>query len=186
MTDDMARQMFGRLRLIPDEDKMVGRGAGRIMPCFLILDQESSGSRFSNNEFGAYYAAHELITAIKESIFRREKFLAQTLEPAQEVDNIVILANIKGTMHDIRGKQSSYPELYKDNNYTQSQAFAKKVKESGALGIVYDSVRYPQGQCVAVFRPGCISHCRDSYIITYIWNGKKITGHYKKGNFVRE
>ena len=184
MTDDVTRQMSGRLHLLPADDRIVGRGAGRIMPCFLILDQESA-SRFSNSEFGAYYAGQELITAISESIFRREKFLIETLQPEQEIDNILILADVQGTMHDIRGKKASYPELYKDSDYTHSQAYARKLRTSASLGIVYDSVRCPGGHCVAVFRPNCISNCRDSYIITYRWDGTKITGHYKKSDFAR-
>lgn len=184
MTNDVARQMSGRLHLLPDEDRIVGRGAGRIMPCFLILDQEST-SRFSNSEFGAYYAGQELITAISESIFRREKFLSATAQPEREVDNVLVLADVKGTMHDIRGKQALYPEVYKDRNYNHSQAYARQLRESGSLGIVYDSLRYPGGHCVAVFRPSCIYNCRDSNIITYNWNGRKITGYYKKSNFAR-
>ncbi len=183
MTDDVARQMLGNLKLFSHEDKITGRGAGRIMPCFLIFDQESSENRFSNSEFGAYYAGREFETAIKETIFHRQKFLAQTVLPAQDIDNVLILADIKGQMHDIRGKKRSYPDLYHASNYADSQVFAHDLKKQGSFGIVYDSVRNANGQCVAVLRPQVIANCRDSGIITYIWDGAKITGYYEKSDF---
>jgi hypothetical protein len=183
MTDDIARQMNGNLRFIDRKDIITGKGSGRIMPCFFILDLEPPGKRFSNNEFGAYYAAHELETSIKETIFHREKFLLETSSPAQEIDNILVLADIKGHMHDIRGKQKTHAKVYQKNNYTYSRALAKKLKENGSSGITYDSVRNPGGQCTALFNPHAISHCRDSSIFTYIWDGKQITGYYKKSDF---
>lgn len=183
MTDDVARQMLGHVKLIPVQDRIVGKGAGRIMPCFLILDAKPSARRFNTCEFGAYYAGKELETAIKETIFHREKFLSETLLPPQEIDNVLILANIQGAMHDIRGMRSSYLDIYHDSDYTDSQTFASRLKAHGSYGIVYDSVRNPRGQCVAVLRPSSISMCQDSDFYTYTWDGTRITGYYKKSDF---
>jgi len=180
MTDDVARQILGSLQLIPAEERIIGQGAGRIMPSFVIFDQEPSASRFSSNDFGAYYAGRELQTALRESMFHREKFLSQTTLPAQDVDNVLILADIQGQMHDIRGMKKSRPNLYHATNYAHCQTFARDLKEHGSFGIVYYSVRNPSGQCVAVLRPSVISNCREDQIITYAWDGAKITGYYGK------
>lgn len=183
MTDDLARQMLGNLKLISAEDSIIGQGADRIMPSFVIFDQEPLASRFSSNDFGAYYAGREIQTALRESMFRRDKFLSKTTLPAQDLDNVLILADIVGQMHDVRGMKKSRSNLYHATNYAHSQAFARKLKDQGSLGIVYDSVRNPGGQCVAALRPSVISNCKEDRIITYIWDGSKITGHYEKGKY---
>jgi hypothetical protein len=183
LTNDPVRQAKLQLGHIPEEDRITGPGAGRIMPCFVILDTNPGGRRFSNNNFGSYYAAKELATAIAETIHHRQKFMAATDQPAQAIDNLVLQADIKAKMHDIRGLQNSRPELYHDSDYSQSQACAEALQKSGSSGIVYDSIRNAKGQCTAVLRPRAISNCRETQALVYQWDGNRITGYYEKSQY---
>jgi len=54
---------------------------------------------------------------------------------------------------DIRGLQTSRPDIYAPADYTASQALGEQVRASGRSGIVYDSVRHVGGTNVAVHRP---------------------------------
>lgn len=183
ITDDVARVMSGNLHLIADADIITGPGSGRILPCFLIPDPSPPGRRFSNSEFGAYYAAKELETAIKETIYHRAKFMAETSQPPQEIDNRVLLSDIEGPMHNIRGRRKTMPQLYDTTNYQASQALAVKLRAQGSWGILYESVRQTGGECIAVWRAPCIKKCREERILVYQWDGKRIAGHFEKRNF---
>jgi hypothetical protein len=181
MTDDSIRLSKNNIHLIPEEDRISGPGAGRIMPCFTILDGASN--RFSNQEFGAYYAGKNFDTAVLETVYHREKFLDATAEKPQDLDNWVLNADIKAEMHDIRGLRTTHPELYDQVDYSRSQAFAKELREQKSWGIIYDSVRNIGGECVAALRPPAVTNCREVDVVVYRWDGNRITGHYKKSDY---
>jgi hypothetical protein len=181
MTDDSVRLSRSNIHLIPEEDRISGPGVGRIMPCFTILDNASN--RFNNQQFGAYYAGKDFDTAVLETIYHRERFLAATDTKPQDLDNLVLSADIKAEMHDIRGLNATYPELYDPADYSYSQAFAKELREQKSWGIVYDSLRNVGGECVAALRPPAVTNCREVEVVVYGWDGNRISGQYKKGDY---
>lgn len=181
MTDDSVRLLAKNIHLIPEEDRIMGPGMGFVVPCFTILDGVSN--RFNNHEFGAYYAAKEFETAIWETVYHREHFFAATDMKPQDVDNLVLNANIKAEMHDIRGLSQKHPELFDLVDYGQAQIFARQVREQKSWGIVYHSVRHQGGECVVALRLPAIKDCRAVDIVVYRWDGKKIAGYYKKGDY---
>jgi hypothetical protein len=181
MTDDSVRLSRSNIHLIPEEDRRLAPGVGRIMPCFTILDNVSN--RFNNQQFGAYYAAKDFATAVFETVYHREKFLAATDTKPQDVDNLVLNADIKAEMHDIRGLSATYPELYDPTDYSYSQAFAKELREQKSWGIVYDSLRNVGSECVAALRLPAVTNCREVDVVVYRWDGNRITGQYKKSDY---
>lgn len=181
LTDDQVRLLKEKIHNIKVEDRLSGPGASRIMASFVYL---YGGGRFSSTEFGAYYAAKELTTAIAETIYHREEFLRATNEKSQDLENVVITANVRGEFHDLRGLASSHPYLYDPNDYSRSQIIARNLRDAGSIGVIYDSVRCAGGECIAVFRPRVISNWRDAKILVYHWNGKKIEGYYEKKGFI--
>lgn len=184
MTDPSSMNSVGDISNIPIEDRITGPGAGRIMPSFIFLDQTPMGSRFSNNQFGAYYASNDLETAIAETINNRERFMHDhKIMAAQELDHLIILADITGSFHDIRNLRNELPEVYNPNDYAASQTLATRLRNDNSNGIVYQSIRRTAGECIAVFRPPVISNAREDRHITYIWDGTRITGHYEKNRF---
>lgn len=183
MTDPSAEDI-GDIGLIPLEDRISGPGVGRVIPSFIFLDPNPPGSRFSNSNFGAYYAASELDTAIAEAIYHREQFLKDGgINKPMDIDHLVILADIAGDFHDIRGLQGDLPEVYSLTSYTASQAMAAILREAGSFGILYSSVRRSSGECIAVFRPTVISNIREDIRIVYRWDGTRISGRYRKSDW---
>jgi hypothetical protein len=186
LTNDRLREKVGDLKLVPDEDRIFGPGTTPIMAAFTHLDPE--GSRFSDGSYGVYYAAKSIDTAIAETIFHRERFLRATKESPIEIDMRSYASNVDDRFHDIRGQQEARPELYDHDPacYAPAQSFAALIRAEGSNGIVYDSVRDPGGECIAIFRPRLLTPVVQGSHYCYVWNGESITTIYVKKEYQRE
>lgn len=178
MTNPRVRDEIGDLMLVPREDRVSGAGTSPIMAAFTHLNPQ--GSRFTAGHYGVYYAAAEIETAIEETKHHRSRFMLATNEAPIELDMRVYVARLDAELHDIRGLQSSHPALYHPTNYSASQAFADQLREKGADGIAYSSVRHPAGECFAVFRPRLLTNCRQERHLCYVWDGSSISMVYEK------
>jgi RES domain-containing protein len=178
LTNPRLRESVGALHAVPVHERVTGAGAGFIMAPFTHLSAE--GARFSTGTFGAYYAARSRATAIAETVYHRERFLRATAQPATELTMRVLLATVRGTLLDLRGARAAHAALYDPASYAASQAFAVAQRAQGAAGVVYDSVRDADGECVAVWRPTLVSACRQGAHLGYVWDGTRITAVYEK------
>ncbi|MGZ5063251.1 MAG: RES family NAD+ phosphorylase [Usitatibacter sp.] len=182
LTNDRLRDEVGELRLVAPQERVSGPGTTAVMAAFTHLNRE--GSRFSDGTYGVYYAARDMATAIAETVYHRERFLARTKEAPGEIDMRTYLADLRAEFVDLRGYGRRRPDLMHPGSYAASQAFGRKRREEGANGIVFDSVRREGGQCVAVFRPRTVGRCRQGPHICYLWDGRAITGWYEKSGLV--
>ena len=82
-----------------------------------------------------------------------------------------------GNLHDIR---SGWPEFHQPDDYAPSQRWARGLRDAGADGIVYDSVRMPGGECVAMFSPHLVAPVTQGPHLAYAWDGSRITHVYEK------
>lgn len=178
MTNDRLREEAGDLALVPPEDRISGPGTSPIMAAFTHLNLE--GDRFTDGSYGVFYAGLTLATAIAETRHHRAKFLAATHEPAQELDMRVYAVDLDAPLHDIRGAREALPALYLPDSYAVSQETARRLRDEGANGIVYESVRDAGGECAAVFRPRLLSNCRQERHLTYVWDGSTVSTVYEK------
>nr|MBA3487712.1 RES family NAD+ phosphorylase [Lysobacter sp.] len=71
--------------------------------------------------------------------------------------------------------RGGYAELHDPASYVASQRTAVELRADGSDGLVYDSVRNPGGQCVALFYPDLITSTRQSAHLYYHWNGQAMT-----------
>ena len=170
LTNPRIREEQGLLATIPRERWVSGPGASPVMAAFTHVDPE--GSRFSDGSFGVFYAAHEVETAIKETVYHRARFLARTAEPAQRLEMRCYTLPVKNRFHDIRG---GHPRLHHRDDYSASQAFGQRLRDRGANGVVFDSVRNAGGECVAAFWPDCVGRCSQGKHFAYHWDGTSIT-----------
>jgi hypothetical protein len=178
LTNARLREESGDLALVPPDDRVSGPGSTWIMAPFTHIS--SPGGRFSTPFFGAYYTAKERSTAVAETVYHRELFLAATNEPPMEIDMRVLQATLRAELHDIRGQRRERASLYHLTDYSASQAFATRLRDAGSRGIVYDCVREDGGECAAVFSPRAISECRQAAHLTYVWDGARIASVYEK------
>lgn len=185
LTNDRLREEVGDLILVPEEDRISGPGTTPIMAAFTHLNPE--GSRFSDGSYGIYYAAYTIDTAITETIFHRERFLKATNEPPIEIDMRSYASDIDDQFHDIRGQDEERADIYNPhtNMYGAAQTFAIRLREEGSNGIVYDSVRDPGGECIAVFKPRMLAPVYQGAHYCYVWDGESIVDVYIKTEYQR-
>jgi hypothetical protein len=178
MTNDRLRDEVGALNLVPPEDRISGPGTSPIMAAFTHLPPY--GSRFTDGNFGVFYAGRTLDTAIAETKHHREAFLRATSEPRIELDMRVYAIDLDTMLHDIRGMKDTMAEVYDPSSYAASQALAIEIRTSGSSGLAYDSVHNPDGECGAIFKPRVLSNCRQERHLTYVWDGSSISTVYEK------
>ncbi len=88
------------------------------------------------------------------------------------------LCDVAAGFHDVRGKKDQMSDIYDPDSYAASQQLARALKRAGSNGIVYDSVRHTEGQCLAVYRPRLIQNCRQGTHLRYVWDGERISQIY--------
>lgn len=178
MTNDRLREELGELHLVPEPERQYGPNTNAIMAAFTHLNP--GGSRFSDGNYGVYYAANDVNTALAETRYHRERFLKHTNEAPIEVDMRSYMSEIEADLHDIRGQQDKLREVYADDNYSASQNLARELWQAGSNGIVYDSVRHTGGECVAIFRANIPKPTTQGSHYCFCWNGERIFDTYRK------
>jgi hypothetical protein len=169
LTNPRIREELGVLALVPPARRVSGPGTTPIMAAFTHLNPE--GSRFSDGTYGVFYASRELETAIRETAYHRERFMARTREPPMQLQMRCYATDIERRLHDLRG---GYPREHDPLDYAASQRLARRLRTEGSDGIVYDSVRRPGGQCAALFWPDCVAPCVQAGHYAYYWDGERI------------
>lgn len=59
--------------------------------------------------------------------------------------------------------------------YAPGQALAKSIRAAGGNGLLYPSVRAPNGECLAAFRPAVIQNVRLGEVATFAWDGAQLS-----------
>ena len=183
LTNPRLREEAGEISLVREEDRVSGPGASIIMAPFVHLNPE--GSRFTDGSFGVFYAARDLATAIAETSHHRKRFLRATMQPEMEIDMRVYLVDLAGPLHDLRGRKSDFPLVYRDDGYRVGQNLARELRGAGSNGIAYDSLRTEGGECAAVLRPRLLSSGRQERHLCYVWDGEEFADIYEKRALMR-
>ncbi|MGY6554095.1 MAG: RES family NAD+ phosphorylase [Wenzhouxiangella sp.] len=173
LTNSRLRDQIGELSLVPRQDRISGPGTSVIMAAFTHPNR--AGSRFSNGAFGVYYAAATQATAIAETRYHRERFLRLHDVGPQRLHMRAYVGAAEAEWLDLRGRSAQHPALYDPDSYTASQAWAGERRESGACGVLYDSVRHAGGQCLAAFKPNALKPVRQAAHLEYFYDGQRIT-----------
>lgn len=173
LTNDRLRDEVGDLSLVPKAERLAGPGTTPVMAAFTHLNP--AGSRFSDGSFGVFYAAHSEATAVRETVFHRERFLADSAQPPMTIEMRVYHVNVRGTLRDLRADTAAAQPLLDGEDYSAAQIFGGAERSDGSDGIVYPSVRDAGGECVAVFRPRVLAPAVQGRHFGYIWDGQQIT-----------
>lgn len=186
-TNPRIAENIGNLDLVKPERRVSGSGASYVMAPFTHISQDWQG-RFHNGSYGAYYAANSFETALFEIIHHRQKFYSASNEKAGWItDERELVGNIDTGLVDIRS--AKYKDLLAPDNYQKPQDFAQQVRAASKNGIVYPSVRHPEGECFVAFYPDVISIPKQGKHLSLYWNGKRIDKvkiYHSSGNKVFE
>ncbi|QOY96646.1 RES family NAD+ phosphorylase [Massilia sp. UMI-21] len=128
------------------------------------------GSRFNDGERGAWYCAFAAETALSEVIFHKTVEYAEIQRFDDSVSYQMLLADFSAGFHDLRG-HDAYQSCLDPDSYIASQALAAELLEQGSMGVIYPSVRDPNGTCLACFRPALVGNVRKAQTYRLTWAG---------------
>jgi hypothetical protein len=171
-TNDRISTELGLLHRIPVEEWVSGRPmASVIMAAF--CHPRIGGGRFNGPQRGAWYAGRDLDTAHAEVIYHRTVELSEIGVLEARVQVRLYLADFRGVFHDIRAAVPENEPYRHAVSYKASQALGRELLEAGSNGIVYRSVRYPEGECICCFRPRLVDNVRPDAHFEYRWEGSR-------------
>lgn len=167
-TNDRLLGESGRLPGIDVRELVFGIPSYRIINA-AFCHPSPGGARFNGADRGAWYGGFELETAQAEVAYHRQHWLQETGWEEEDVaDYLDYLADFHAPFHDLRDPErfSSYldPEDYK-----AAQALAQQLLREGSAGIVYRSVRWRTGTCLACFRPVLVTNVRPGDTYTFVF-----------------
>jgi hypothetical protein len=184
LSNPRIQQEYAARKKVRPEDLAGSDGNEMVIASFAY----SGASRFTDGSYGVYYAGFDQRTAIAESAYHTQRFLAYTQTRATVVYKRVLTADIKGAYDDVRALQPSDPIYDPDpNNYAAAQAYALALYARNVVdGVVYASVRAAGGTCVAAFRPRLLANCTTAGFLAYTYDGSRIDEIFAIEPIVRE
>jgi hypothetical protein len=169
---------IGNINLVPRDEWIGGEGTTAIMAAFTHVGYPS---RFSNGSYGVYYAANSVETAIRETIFHRERFYQASNEAPCSISMREYITQVIQPLVELNPLH--HPECFnpEPDCYEVSQEIAFDLKTKKEWGIYYPSVRDKGGKCVAIFRPKALKYpVLQGAHYKYLWDGSSIYDVYKE------
>ena len=173
-TNPRVLDAIGDLGLVPPHRRIEGSGA-LLMGASLIMGAFTHASRdrpnrFSDGSYGVWYCGDRFEVALAETAHHFARFMAATNQPAADADFRELVCAVHGDLAD-----GAAPELLNPNDWTAGQIFGRAMRQAGADGVLYPSVRYPRGQAMAVFWPDCIEPpVLQARQFRYGWDGTRM------------
>jgi RES domain-containing protein len=131
------------------------------------------GNRFNSENRGAWYCAFEVETSLAEIAYHLTRELRNIGRFENRTDYTELFAGFIGPFHDLR-KTTDYQDcLHPDPviGYPAGQALAAQLVALGGNGLLYPSVRRPEGTCLAAFHPHLVQNVRPGGIWQLEWTG---------------
>jgi len=177
LTNPRVRDEVGDISLVPPDERVSGPGASYVMAAFTHVNPK--GSRFSDGSYGVYYAAATLETAIRETVFHFGAFARDSADPPRSEDFRVLVGAVNAVFEDVTALPARrQAAILAPDSYSVSQAYAKKIRASGANGVAFPSVRHDGGQCIGAFRPRAIGIPHQERHLKYRWNGERVDRYF--------
>jgi hypothetical protein len=173
-TNPRVMDSIGNLDLVPPQRRVAGPGASYLMAPFTHVSRDRP-NRFSDGSFGVLYAGNSFEVALFETIFHHGRFMASTDErPGWTSHFREIVLSVDARLHDLRGGPPAFAPLLNPSSYEASQAFGASHRAAGSDGVIYPSVRWPEGECVGLFYPDCAQKPIQGRHLDYHWDGKGV------------
>jgi RES domain-containing protein len=121
---------------------------------------------------GAWYAALDVATCIREVAYHMAEFLARSSELKGAVEYAEMFASMAGEFVDLR-QTPRHPCLDPDPavGYPIGNAIADAARAQGLNGVIYPSVRRPEGTCIVALRPHAVQSVALGAIYRLEWSG---------------
>ncbi|MDQ8727453.1 RES family NAD+ phosphorylase [Bradyrhizobium sp. LHD-71] len=161
---------IGKLDLVPPERRASGPGASYLMAPFVHVSTDRPG-RFTDGTYGVYSAGDREEVAIREAAYHHGVTMANSAEDPGWTSQFRVLVNrLDLDLHDAR----PLDHCHDPDDYQASQALGRRLRDGGANGIIYRSVRCAGGECVAIFWPDLMNIPVQADHFDYHWDGERV------------
>lgn len=125
-------------------------------------------SRYGDGTNRVWYGALDEATAQAETCYHalRQVLGIEGVTTMVTRQRCVYRVHASGLFADVRTKATEHPEIVADD-YSATQAIGKHLSSQGLVGLLYPSARWPDGDCLAAFRPEPLREARVSHYLTY-------------------
>lgn len=129
-------------------------------------------NRFNGADRGAWYAALDVVTCLREVGYHLTNALADAGDYNAVVEYAEMFCSLAGEFLDLR-QAPNHPSLDPDQAkaYPVGNALAESARAAGLNGIIYPSVRHEGGTCIAALRPAAIQSVRQGAVYRMTWQG---------------
>jgi hypothetical protein len=164
------RDSIGDLAKVPVARRVAGPGASWVMAPFVHSSPLRPG-RFSDGTFGLYHAGDSTEVAIAETIHHHTRTMLATGEaPGWTSQFRELIGSVDADLDDVSGMA----DLLHPDDYGASQLFGAQRRAGGSNGIIWPSVRYAGGNCIAAFWPDVVPIPTQGGHFAYHWNGSAV------------
>ena len=173
-TNPRLMHAIGALDLVPPARRVAGPGASWLMAPFTHVSRDRP-SRFTDGGYGVLYVAERFETALFETIHHHGRFMARTGEaPGWASQFRELVMDVDALLHDLRGGGPEIAPTLDPDRYEAGQFLGASLRAAGSEGVVYPSVRDPDGQCAGLFYPDKASGPRQGRHLDYHWDGARV------------
>ncbi|WP_428929352.1 RES family NAD+ phosphorylase [Marinibacterium sp. SX1] len=132
----------------------------------------AGGNRFNGAGRGAWYCAWDVMVSIAEVAFHRTRELGYAGHFHDTARYVELHADFIGDFDDMTDTPD-HDALHPDPavGYPAGQALADGLRRAGSRGLIYPSVRAPDGHCLVCFDPGAIQNVRPGASWDLGWDG---------------
>ena len=127
-----------------------------------------------NAAHGAWYAALDVGTCLREVAHHMSEFLARSGQLRGVVEYAEMFASMAGEFVDLRqmpGHRCLNPDPAV--GYPIGNAIADAARAQGLNGIIYPSVRQAGGTCIVALRPHAVQSVAPGAVYRMEWSGDK-------------
>lgn len=130
-------------------------------------------NRFNGPGRGAWYAAFETSTCIREVVWHIARELDRVRDYRAVVEYAELFASFAGEFIDLRGVDPRPECLDPDPavGYPNGNALADAARACGYNGIIYPSVRDPEGTCLVALWPHAVQSVAQGAVWRVSWSG---------------
>jgi hypothetical protein len=176
-TNPRVLDAVGNLGLVPVARRVSGPTASLVMGAFTHPSPDRPG-RFSDGSYGVWYCGDRFEVALAETAYHFERFMRATAEPAGEADYRELVCAVHGQVADGSEQSLLYPD-----DWSASHVMGRMLRQSGADGVVYPSVRFPSGLALGLFWPDCIElPVVQAQQFRYGWDGHRMHRYLVHGS----
>lgn len=114
-----------------------------------------SQSRFSDGSYGVWYGCGDERTALAETVHHYRKFMQSTERTRTRASSSgyeELIVSLDRRLHDV----NTLPKALHPSNYDFSRRAGARLRSANSNGVLWSSVRHPEGKCVGLFWPDVV------------------------------